>query len=40
MLGSGFEGCFGGDGRLQPFGVLFADLTAAHVAASMAVIFP
>jgi alpha-glucosidase len=35
MQGSGFEDCFSGAGRLQPFGVLFADLTVAE-AASMA----
>jgi alpha-glucosidase len=36
IQGTGFEGCFAGDGRLQPFGVLFADLAMAEAAASMA----
>jgi alpha-glucosidase len=40
MGGSGFDDCFTGDGRLLPFGVLFAELTAADATASMAVFSP
>ena len=36
MAGTGFEGCFDGDGRLNPFGVLFAEIATADASARMA----
>jgi alpha-glucosidase len=36
MAGNGFEECLDGDGRLQPFGVLFADLAEVTTSAPMA----
>jgi alpha-glucosidase len=35
MEGHGFEGCLGNDGRLQPFGVLFAELATVGVSVPM-----
>jgi alpha-glucosidase len=36
MQGNGFEGCLDGNGRLQPFGVLFAELAAVSAPPPMA----
>jgi hypothetical protein len=36
MEGNGFEGCLGSDGRLRPFGVLFAEMATAAVSVPMA----
>ena len=36
MEGSGFEECLGGEDRLQPFGVLFAEIAPAEVSVRMA----
>jgi alpha-glucosidase len=35
IVGSGFEGCIGSDGRLGPFGVLFAEAAEATAAAPL-----